>query len=459
MGDVSLSVTDRGIRDYVFLFTCALAIILIPTGIGMPYFTALAGIAACVVGFSIRDAIRVDWMLLCSVAFYVVWNGVSAVAINGDVMQGYASIESIWPVLILLCGALSGGQRVMFRRFQAGVFGIAAATGILYFLLRPRGISFRLDWIMHNANAMAIFLVIGWFLMISPDTSGQDRVSRTLRACEPVVLAALGLTLSMGGFVSMAAGILVSAGAEYAASRSMEFVLTRTSNLLARAAVGIGTGILLYISVTRTDWYWLGWAVGVFILMLAACWDDCLACLSGRAGFAMAGIGVLIAVIAILLRPNATATFLERLDMIKNGLGYASNPDDMLFGIGPFNWRLRNLADSDKYYNTWHVHNALVHAAVEFGIPAMLAVLGMFVALFRRVACNKYLLPAVAAFACHCTMDTGFFCVGLTGFVLCTIMLSGDDSNLRVLPGWAAKLAFAVLGLFFAYVVLRMPGG
>ena len=63
--------------------------------------------------------------------------------------------------------------------------------------------------------------------------------------------------------------------------------------------------------------------------------------------------------------------------MMRNGLGdIGVNP---LLGVGPYQWRMLNLQDSDTYFNTWHIHNILIHVAVEMGLVAaafLLAVAG-----------------------------------------------------------------------------------
>ena len=69
----------------------------------------------------------------------------------------------------------------------------------------------RLGGLLHNPNALGIFLAVGWFAITACLEEGgeEDALSRVLRHLEPLVLAALALTLSMGSFVAMAAGILV----------------------------------------------------------------------------------------------------------------------------------------------------------------------------------------------------------------------------------------------------------
>ena len=74
----------------------------------------------------------------------------------------------------------------------------------------------RMGGVIGNPNAMGIFLVIGWFALRyflegqEGDEKGQGHF--LLSSMEPILLAALGLTLSMGSFVAMAAGICVLIG-------------------------------------------------------------------------------------------------------------------------------------------------------------------------------------------------------------------------------------------------------
>ena len=101
---------------------------------------------------------------------------------------------------------------------------------------------------------------------------------------------------------------------------------------------------------------------------LAMCWStfDRFLRACPRVAASISATGFLVAAAAVTVRPSSLATFAERLEMMRNGMGYlAENP---LLGVGPYQWRLLNLADGDKYFNTWHIHNVLIHVGVEMCI-------------------------------------------------------------------------------------------
>lgn len=174
-----------------------------------------------------------------------------------------------------------------------------------------------------------------WFsvLDLKPRPGKYDAV---LRAMEPVILAALALTLSMGSFVAMVFGILYILVCNYKREKSWKFVFDSACNLLSQAVIGMSAGLLMYVAISRTDARWLAWLVGAYIITLAARWDECRRFLNSVrwVPVALSASGTLVALAAIFLRLSTIATFAERIEMIKNGLNYILV--NLLFGIGPF---------------------------------------------------------------------------------------------------------------------------
>ena len=69
-----------------------------------------------------------------------------------------------------------------------------------------------------------------------------------------------------------------------------------------------------------------------------------------------------MAVPVLLFRSNAASTFTERFQMMRNGLGYLFR--EPVLGLGPYQWRYFNMSDGYIYFNTWYIHNSLLHIGV-----------------------------------------------------------------------------------------------
>lgn len=103
--------------------------------------------------------------------------------------------------------------------------------------------------------------------------------------------------------------------------------------------------------------------------------------------------------------------------MMGNGFGYLSvNP---LFGVGPYQWRMLNMADGDTYFNTWHIHNSLLHISVELGLIAALMLLVIVVRFFLKRR-NPEQRGGFIAFFVHNMFDTSFFFPAITGLMMMT---------------------------------------
>ena len=152
---------------------------------------------------------------------------------------------------------------------------------------------------------------------------------------------------------------------------------------------------------------------------------------------------LLMAVPVLLLRTNSIATFIERLQMIRNGLGYLFyNP---ILGLGPYQWRFYNLADNDLYFNSWYIHNSLIHIGVEFGLIAFAMAVLLIVRRYRKGGSE---LPGFTAFLAHNMLDVSYFYPGIAAIALFTTVNPGDRG--RTLSRPAAGLFFAV---FFAILL------
>lgn len=424
-------------------------------GVGTPATVGMTGLILCAVGLLQGDA-KVDLWILGPLAAYLVLGGISCCIRYGNFVKTYTATQSVLLVLYLLMACLDDQELFLFRRLSVLWAGYVAAHGIVQFLRKAMdGSAGRLRGLLGSPNALGIFFVVAWFGLIAwmPAEDEQGPLAALLRRLEPLILTALALTLSMGSFVALAAGMaLMAAGWLRREGRKAAF--SRACRMLARAGLSMGLGVLMYFTARRTEIPWFCLVLLVYLLALTVLWErlDCFLRDLPWAAVGMTAFGALVAVATVLIRPSSIATFTERLEMMRNGLRYIFvNP---LFGVGPYQWRLLNMKDTDTYFNTWHIHNVPIHVAVELGLPALAALVAIVVRTYRKKGPNR---AGFTAFLIHNLMDTGFFYLGTMPLVLTTTGEPGKDG--KRLSAAVVKLLFAALGAQFAYCVYYGSAG
>lgn len=339
MGGSLGQTTDRLATHFIVICLFLALFILTWIGVGNIVIVSMLGFLLCIVGLAQGQA-QVDLWVLVPLMLYNLLSMASSYAEYGNVTDGYASTQMIYPAIYLVLSYADEGQRRMLHRLCALWAAVTAAAGLGEFIYEAaiRGGAWRLGGLPGNPNAMGIFLVTGWFVLSGcREDQEQDRLSGFLACTEPFLLAVLALTLSMGSFLAMAAG----------------------------------TAVLIY---------------------------------------------------------DLTA-----------------NP---LLGVGPYRWRFLDMYDGGTYYNTWHIHNVLLHVGVELGLAAMI----MLAAVAVRFLCKKK-DPAVkagfAAFFLHNMMDTGFFYLGITAMVL--LAVGNPRSGGKTVRAGIMRVLFGGLAVFFTY--------
>lgn len=441
----------RGLDSLIDHYAAACIIlalfILSLLGVGDVRMVGLVGILLCAAGL-VRGPAQVDLWVLLPLLIYVLSDLASAYHTYGDIAGGYGALHGIFPVLYLLMACLDGEELRWMRRGCALWAGAAAAAGIVQFVLRAliQGRVGRMSGLLGNPNAMGIFLVVGWYGAMCCET-GRGEDSRPLSFLEPLLLIALAMTLSMGSFLSMAVGIGVLL-IEKKRSASWRETVRYACQILAKASLGMGTGLLIYLAGARTGAPWSCLPLLVYAAAVILSWRrfECFLEAYPKMALLLSAMGMLVAVTVIAVRPSSIATFTERVEMIGSGLRYIAQ--DPLFGVGPFQWRLLDLDDGGKYFNTWHIHNVPVHIGVEMGWIAMTALILVGI----RALCKKR-DPAgralIAAFCFHNMIDTSFFYLEITALVLTA---AGEpQTGGRKVSGGAVKTVFALFALLFAY--------
>lgn len=437
--------------DHYIVFCVFFALLMMTlTGVGDVRTVSMAGLLLCAAGLA-QPSAAVDLWVFIPLVLYNGINMASSYAAHGNVTEGYGGIQMILPTIYLLTACMDDSGLLLLKRMCVVWAGILAAAGLVGYVagaLLGEGAG-RMGGPLGNPNASGIFLVMGWFAVQKKETErsradrGTDRWERIFAGLEPVLLAALALTLSMGSFVAMAAGILVLFFSERKRGRKEWFrYVCRT---LAKASFGIGTGLLLYLGAARSGAGWVCVPLLLYVLAQAFYWKDleCFLQIHTRMAAGLAAGGILVAGLAVWMRPAAYATFAERLEMMRSGFSYLTAAP--VFGVGPFRWRLLDMQDGGTYFATWHIHNVLLHAAVEFGLAAAAVLIWLAVRFYRKRAdaCTK---AGFTAYCVHNLMDTSFFYIGITSFAL---ILAGNpgEGGRRVGGIWLKALFLLLAGL------------
>ena len=389
----------------VALCTLLVIVALSFTGAGNALLVCALGLMLCVALLTKRS-MKLDLWIFIPLLIYIVLCGIGSLRVYGTLTEGYVCVQAILLVVYLAMASMDEAEAYFLRQASVAWLALAAAIGTGIFVVAAfGGVVSRLGWPLGGANALGIFMVIGWFALLG--LKGEGTIDRILRHAEPLILVSLALTLSLGSFGALVIGAI--AMLLYAKrGRSWGAVGADAAVMIVKLVIGVGTGICLYLAPSWGDLPLFNIVTLVYLVALVVFWPSLESFLRAhmRLTAPLAILGPVVAIIAALIRGSAPATFAERLDMISNGIGYLGvNP---LFGIGPYQWRIFNMMDGDLYFNTWHIHNSLLHIAVELGIIAALMLVVIAVRFFikRRDPEQR---GAFIAFIVHNMLDTSFF--------------------------------------------------
>lgn len=435
---------DRKIVICLFFF----AVVLFLWGMQWPSIGAALGIALCIVGFA-SGAATVDLWIFIPLVLYNVYSFASSYMTYGTIMTGYACTQMYLPLLYLLTAYLCEDELALLRRLWVIVAGGIAISGIAEFAYTAMGGgAVRMSGIMGNPNQLGIFLVVGYFALLGCGSGERKKPYRFLMYLEPVFFISIALTLSMGSMVAMAFGVAVLLIAKLRDAGLRE-MLCFGCYLAAKAVVGFGLGFLLYIAAARVDSPLLCILLLAYLVLFVVLWGRFIAFLHHYKAvtIAIAVCSVLLAVAAIAIRPNSIETFAERLEMMRNGIGYMMKYP--VLGVGPYRWRQLNFLDGDTYFNVNHIHNAFIHAGTELGTPAMLMLIAVAVWIFVKKGKNPSCRAAGVAFVVHNLIDAAFF--NITGTSMMLMVTAEPRKNGTRIGRTAARVIFAVFAAALAY--------
>ena len=227
-------------------------IILTLGGTGSPVSIGITGIILCLIGL-FQKTIKVDLWIFLPLLLYVIFSLIpSYIAVNTP-FSGYVYAQLICPIIYILATSLGEHDRTVLRSLALLYAAVISAVGILQFLVEGfKDTANRLGGIFDNANVMGIFLVMSLFslLMLKSQANFANSLYRSLlKHLEPIFMCGIALTLSMGSFVAMAIGILVLAIYKIR-TNSFSDAAIFLAEILTRASIGIGSGLLIYIAAT-----------------------------------------------------------------------------------------------------------------------------------------------------------------------------------------------------------------
>lgn len=151
------------------------------------------------------EIIKLLVLVLLSLLFYNLISIIGSFVILGSIFKGYPIIHLILPIFYLILKTLNKNETFILQILCVISAGLISFFAILNFLFFD---SIRLSGIIGNANAMGIFLVMNYFLLLYCLRKSTNKMIYTLLiSIEPLLLIALSLTLSMGSFLSMILGL------------------------------------------------------------------------------------------------------------------------------------------------------------------------------------------------------------------------------------------------------------
>lgn len=449
---------DRLLSHYVVVSLFLVLFILSLIGVGNARIVSALGLLLCMVGLVQKGILADPWIIIPLIIYNLV-NMASFYAVYGNLTDSYGSTQMIFPIIYLLITCLDSRDLLLLKRLCVLWTGFCAGWGIFRFVCGAviRGGGVRLGGFLGNPNAMGIFLVIGWFALLDLERNREKtpfRLNSLIPYMEPLLLTALALTLSMGSYVSMAAGFLWYLWEERKRSSPADMV-SGACMIMAKASLCFGVGLLMYLAAS-----WTGVPAScVPILVYAAAvvfsWKRFQGFLGvhAKAARAMAVFGLVVAGAAVMVRPSAADTFAERLEMMENGFRYLGlNP---FLGVGPYQWRLLNLHDGGKYFNTWHIHNTLLHIGVETGWIAMAMMILIVARVFGKKGRGSK--AGFLAFCIHNMMDTSFFYMGITALSMMTAAWPGEGGKKEY--AFLFRVVFALSAVLFAWNLRCALGG
>ena len=357
------------------------------------------------------------------------------------------------PVLALLCTLpsailVAADFGAALSRAYSLIFAIALAFAIVNYTTTPRRAWFGAVWVMLAGLGLAALglVSVDWLVKYPALEFVLDRVPRLLDAIPHATLGSVPGTPRVGVHPNNLAGLLVlvmpvaltcalpSAWVGGSLSNRRRHAEGRTDHhngpprIVRAVAVATLIGAAPVFVLTQSRGAWLGFAVVIAALfglwmLRSLSMPSALRRHSWLIGGILSGVAVLGVVLVLvvaalqsdqpdLLREKgggiwSAPSAAGRLRLWQDGLAMIA--EKPLTGIGLHNFTLVHgylpEYDSLVYQGYAHVHNQLLQAALDFGLPGFVAVVGLFVSIawgvyrIRRHTAGSTLEPLVVGLA------------------------------------------------------------
>lgn len=484
------TVQDRKmpISQYVaFVTVVASLVALTLMGPGNVMVTMIVAFVVCVVGVFQKDArfswnVVLAWLVLCILGF------VSNYIHLGTLLYGYVPLLFSCVPIYMLSRCLD--QKL--SHLLLGVFaiwcGIVATYAIGTFVVESvDGRTFRVSVLNIGTNVLGIFFAMGWFgamsyqMQIARSYAGNDipfaqalkvccgvmgqsegckstnvsrfdkGVSYAVTVCMPLLLSAMALTLSVGSFIALFSGVVFLAAYLYHVDKgSLKDYVQIGVSWVSQIVLGVAPGAFLFIAAASGNFPIIALDI-VFLIAFCLIWPIVLRAVSSTCKIsyvACAFVPVAGAALAFL-RPNAFATFAERIEMMGSGISYMG--DSPLTGIGSYAWRHMDASDGGTFFNSTYIHNGFIHFGVEIGILAMIVLVILAALCFaRRTKLAQQ--GAKFAFLVHILFDVSLFSPSAIAALICTSVTVDDKSQSNDV--FVSRVMFGGLALSYLALII-----
>ena len=179
--------SDSLLDHYLVVSLLLALIILTQVGVGNIKIVSLLGLLLCAIGILQRN-ITVDLWIFIPLVLYTLIGTVSSWRVYGNITDGYASTQALFPVLYLIMACLDKYERHLLKYLCSAWVGFTAIIGIDQFIARAlfQQRAWRASGFLGNPNALGIFLVIGWFSLLCCMAIQEESGNADVQCCKMV---------------------------------------------------------------------------------------------------------------------------------------------------------------------------------------------------------------------------------------------------------------------------------
>lgn len=456
-------------------------------GPGNVMATTVIAFVACIVGVFQKDArfswsVVLAWLVLCILGF------VSNYIHLGTLLYGYVPLLFSCIPLYMLSRCLD--QKL--SHLLLGVFaiwcGIVAVYAIGAFVIESAdGRTFRLSALNIGTNVLGIFFAMGWFgalsyqMQITRSCAGNDipfaqalkvcsgdtcqseacesttdsrfykGISYAVAVCMPLLLSAMALTLSVGSFIALFFGVIfLVVYLHHVDKGSLKDYMQLGASWVSQIVLGVAPGAFLFVAASSGSLPIVALDI-IFLIAFCLVWPIVLRAVSSayKMSYVVCALVPVAGAALAFLRPNAFATFAERIEMMGSGISYMG--DSPLTGIGSYAWRRMDASDGGTFFNSTYIHNGFIHFGVEIGILAMIVLVVLATLCFvKRTKLAQQ--GAKFAFLVHILFDVSLFSPSAIAALICTSVTVDDKSQSNDV--FVSRVMFG--GLALSYLALAI---